>query len=683
MQEIIAPARAIEGIIALPGDKSISHRYAMLAAIAQGETTIANYSTGADCQSTLACMEALGAKVERRKVADDGGDDDGQIIIAIQGGALREPAAELDAGNSGSTIRMLSGILAAQPFTSRIGGDESLSRRPMQRIMTPLAQMGAQIEARDGKFPPLVIHGRGRGHGRPLHAIDYTLPVPSAQVKSCVLLAGLFAEGDTIVREPVRTRDHTEIALRAFGAEIETERRVITLRSGATLAGLELGVPGDLSSAAFFLVAALLMPEANLAIHSVGLNPTRSALLDFLVSMGASIKILDLRQVNGELIGDLRVRTSRTSGKMSGGVIEGAMTAALIDEIPALAVLGAASSGGLTVRDASELRVKETDRIAVLEENFRRMGVTMETTPDGFHVPGGQRFHAAELDSAGDHRIAMAFAVASLAADGPSIIQGAEAAGVSFPNFSLYYGRLAVNLMQNRPLDKDRAQDLRLPGLVHDLNNVFQTLVEAAELLPTDPETAFLSAAILRNVERGRNLTASIESAEGESAPFENILEGAISFVEDSLIARRGPKIRFTRSVERGIELRRNWAWERVLINLFSNAVLAMPEGGVIHVSAHRVPAPAPQGAAAIEIVVRDEGPGIAPEILAGIFKPHVSTRGSGLGLHIVETIVKRDGGEVRASNRAGGRGAEFTIIVPSHAGKRAEKAEPALTARA
>jgi 3-phosphoshikimate 1-carboxyvinyltransferase len=449
MQEIIAPARAIEGIIGLPGDKSISHRYAMLAAIAEGETTIANYSTGADCQSTLACVEALGAKVERRKVAkvaDDGGEsgangtkvgddanDDGQIIIAIRGGALNEPLGELDAGNSGSTIRMLSGILAAQPFTSRIGGDESLSRRPMQRIMTPLAQMGASIEARDGKFPPLVIHGRGhgRGHGRPLHGIDYTLPVPSAQVKSCVLLAGLNAEGDTIVREPVRTRDHTEIALREFGADIETERRVITLRGGAKLTGRELGVPGDLSSAAFFLVAALLMPEANLVIHGVGLNPTRAALLDFLMGMGASIKILDLRQVGGELIGDVRVRAS----KIAGGVIEGAMTAALIDEIPALAVLGAASSGGLTVRDASELRVKETDRIAVLEENFRRMGVAMEATPDGFHIAGGQRFRAAELDSAGDHRIAMAFAVAALAADGPSTIQGAEAAAVSFPEF--------------------------------------------------------------------------------------------------------------------------------------------------------------------------------------------------------------------------------------------------------
>jgi len=283
--------------------------------------------------------------------------------------------------------------------------------------------MGAWIEARDGKLPPLAIHGR------PLTAIDYTLPMPSAQVKSCVLLAGLFAQGDTIVREPVRTRDHTEIALREFGADVETERRVITLRGGAKLTGRELAVPGDLSSAAFFLVAALLMPEANLVIHGVGLNPTRSALLDFLVSIGASLKVLDLRQTGGELVGDLRVRES----KISGGVIEGAMTAALIDEIPALAVLGAASSGGLTVRDASELRVKETDRIAALAENFARMGVKMETAPDGFRIEGGQRFHAAELDSAGDHRIAMAFAVAALAADGLCTVADAGAAAVIVP----------------------------------------------------------------------------------------------------------------------------------------------------------------------------------------------------------------------------------------------------------
>ncbi|HTS77618.1 MAG TPA: 3-phosphoshikimate 1-carboxyvinyltransferase [Bryobacteraceae bacterium] len=414
MDKTISPARAIAGMITLPGDKSISHRYAMLGAIAGGTTAISNYSTGADCQSTLGAVAALGVPVERTNG-----------VVKIQGGALRAPAKDLDAGNSGSTIRMLSGILAGQPFDSRIGGDESLSRRPMQRIMTPLGQMGASIEARDGKFPPLQIHGRA------LHGIDYTLPVPSAQVKSCILLAGLFAKGDTIVREPVRTRDHTEIALKEFGAELEIDRRVIALREGALLEGRELFVPGDLSSATFFLVAALLVPEANLVIHGVGLNPTRSALLDFLVAMGAQIKVIDVQQTSGELVGDLRIRSS----KISGGVIEGAMAAALIDEIPALAVLGAASENGLTVRDAAELRVKETDRIATLEKNFRRMGVSIESAPDGFHLAGKQKFHAAEIDPEGDHRIAMAFSVAALAADGDCVIHGAEAADVSFPEF--------------------------------------------------------------------------------------------------------------------------------------------------------------------------------------------------------------------------------------------------------
>jgi 3-phosphoshikimate 1-carboxyvinyltransferase len=419
MRETVSPARAIEGIITLPGDKSISHRYGMLAAIASGRSTIANYSTGADCQSTLACMAALGAKIERQN---------GSVIV--EGGALREPAGLLDAGNSGSTIRMLSGILAAQAFTSRIGGDESLSHRPMARIIGPLTEMGARIEARDKTFPPLTIHGGT------LHGIDYQLPMASAQVKSCVLLAGLFAQGDTIVREPIRTRDHTEIALKEFGAEIEIEKRTIHLLAGAHLSGRELVAPGDLSSACFFLVAALLLKESNLVIHGVGLNPTRSGLLDFLVSIGAQIRVLEVHQVGGELIGDLRVQVSRaTGGVIEGGVIEGTMTAALIDEIPALAVLGAASRNGLTVRDAGELRVKETDRIATVEAGFRQMGVKIETNPEGFHVPGGQSFHAAEIDSAGDHRIAMAFAVAALAADGPCAIEGAESASVSFPEF--------------------------------------------------------------------------------------------------------------------------------------------------------------------------------------------------------------------------------------------------------
>jgi 3-phosphoshikimate 1-carboxyvinyltransferase len=417
MQELVSPAARLSGSIVLPGDKSISHRYAMLAGIAEGDSIVHNYSTGADCQSTLRAMEAMGVAVERGQ---------GQMTVHGVGlDGLRAPAGPLDAGNSGSTIRMLSGILAAQRFTTEIGGDESLSHRPMDRIMKPLGVMGASIQARQGRYPPLVIEGRT------LHSIDYELPVASAQVKSCVLLAGLFAEGATTVREPVRTRDHTEVALRELGAEIDVRQRVITLTGRPRLAGRALTVPGDLSSAAFFLVAALLVPGSDLLIGGVGLNPTRSALLDFLASMGAPVQVPNVQQVSGELIGDIRVRHA----PVRGGTLEKAMTAALIDELPVLAVLGAVSEEGLTVRDASELRVKETDRIATLADNFARMGVAIDVFPDGFHVPGKQRFRAATLDSFGDHRIAMAFAIASLAADGPCRIDNSEAANVSFPEF--------------------------------------------------------------------------------------------------------------------------------------------------------------------------------------------------------------------------------------------------------
>ena len=417
MDERISPAGRLEGALRLPGDKSISHRYAMLAAIAEGESRIHNYSTGADCASTLGCLRALGVGVERDGV---------EVTIDGQGPCgLKAPEATLDAGNSGSTIRMLSGILAGQAFASRIAGDESLSRRPMERIMRPLSQMGATITAREGRYPPLEIRSAG------LHAIDYTLPVASAQVKTCVLFAGLFAEGTTTVREPARTRDHTEVALREFGADIDVNGRAISVRGPAHLAGRELAVPGDLSSAAFFLVAALLIPESQLVVEQVGLNPTRSALLDFLISMGADLRVPGLGFQGGEAAGSIEVRHS----EVTGGVVEKDMTAALIDEIPVLAVLGAGSRDGLVVRDAAELRVKETDRIATVAENLRRMGVEVEVFPDGLRVPGRQRFHAAELDSFGDHRIAMAFAVAALAADGDSVIHGAEAAAVSFPEF--------------------------------------------------------------------------------------------------------------------------------------------------------------------------------------------------------------------------------------------------------
>jgi 3-phosphoshikimate 1-carboxyvinyltransferase len=338
---------------------------------------------------------------------------------------LKAPVGDLDAGNSGSTIRMLSGILAAQPFVSRIIGDESLSRRPMQRIMTPLGQMGARVEARDGKFPPIEIHGG------PLKPIEYTLPVPSAQVKTCVLFAGLYANGRTTVVEPVKSRDHSEIALREFGADVTVGGGRITIQGQPKLVGRELQVPSDISSAAFFIVAALTVPGSQLSIRGVGLNPTRSALLDVLGEMGARIRVPSLESVNGELIGEIVVEHS----ELKGGVIDGALTAALIDEIPVLAVLGASTSEGLEIKDAGELRVKETDRISTVVENLKRAGVKAFETANGMVIPGKQKIHAATFDSFGDHRIAMAFAVAALRADGECTIEGAEAASVSFPEF--------------------------------------------------------------------------------------------------------------------------------------------------------------------------------------------------------------------------------------------------------
>jgi len=425
MREQILPAKSVSGAITLPGDKSVSHRYGMICSIAEGTSRIHNYSTGADCQSTLACMKELGIANER---------DNGDVLIHGRGlDGLAATSGALDAGNSGSTMRMLSGILAAQPFTTTIGGDESLSRRPMDRIMRPLSEMGARFDARDGRFPPLAIHGAK------LHPIVYPLPMASAQVKSCVLLAGLYTDGETVVEEPIRTRDHTEVALKEFGADVTRDKNRIILRGRPHLTARELTVPGDLSSAAFFLVASQIVSESNLVIHGVGLNPTRTALLDFLAGNGMDLKILDIQQTGGELIGDLRARKSR----FRGGILEGAQTAALIDEIPVLAVLGAASEEGLIVRDGSELRVKETDRIATIAENFQRMGLSITVRPDGFELPGKQKFHAAELDSFGDHRIAMAFAVAALAADGPCSINGAEAASVSFPEFYSILRRVA------------------------------------------------------------------------------------------------------------------------------------------------------------------------------------------------------------------------------------------------
>ena len=421
MIEQVSPARVIHGAIGVPGDKSISHRYVLLTAIADGTSKIYNFSSGADCHSTLACIKALG-------IGHEFTTEDDRHVLTIHGKGmhgLTAPPNVLDAGNSGSTIRMLSGILAAQPFSATLAGDESLTRRPMRRIIAPLTEMGARVDATDGQYPPLTIHGGA------LHPIAYQSPVASAQVKSCILLAGLYAPGETSVREAVTTRDHTEIALGEMGADITLEPRFVRLRGPATLEAKTLVVPGDLSSAAFFLVAALLVPDSELIITAVGLNPTRTALLDVLRSMGAAIKLLHIEERNGEMIGTLQIRSST----MEGGVIEGATTAALIDEIPILAILGAVSRNGLKVRDAAELRVKETDRIETIAQNLRAMQIAVTTSPDGLEIPGRQQFRAANIYSCGDHRIAMAFSIAALLADEPSTIHQAEAASVSFPEF--------------------------------------------------------------------------------------------------------------------------------------------------------------------------------------------------------------------------------------------------------
>jgi len=420
IQVTVRPARGVRGSVRLPGDKSISHRYAMLAGIAEGPSRIENYSTGADCASTLGCMRSLGVKWERK-----GGDGAGNTIeIEGRGAVLAAPGTPLDCGNSGSTMRMLSGIVAGQKFTSEMIGDESLSRRPMGRVITPLTAMGAQIASQSG-LPPLQITGGS------LKAIDYKMPVASAQVKSCLLFAGLFAEGETRVEEPLRTRDHGEVALRAFGAHLERKGNEVKIRGGQRLKGVEARVPGDLSSAAFFLCAAALFPGSQLTIPDLLMNPTRARLLDILTLLGLKISVTQLEEIHGELVGTLQVEGARLKGIS----ISGADSAALIDEIPVLAAIAPCTEQGIEVRDAKELRVKESDRIAAVAANLRLMGARVEEREDGLRIPGGQKLHGAEIDSCSDHRIAMAFAVAALRAEGESVIRGAESAAISYPAF--------------------------------------------------------------------------------------------------------------------------------------------------------------------------------------------------------------------------------------------------------
>jgi 3-phosphoshikimate 1-carboxyvinyltransferase len=413
----IKPARRLTGSVRLPGDKSISHRYAMLAAIAEGPSEFHYFSTSADCRSTLSCLKNLGVQME--------GKDD---RVTIQGRGLenlRAPASSLDASNSGSTMRMLAGILAGQQFRSVITGDASLSRRPMQRIIDPLVRMGARIRSAPGGLPPLTIDGG------PLKPIHYELPIPSAQVKTAVLLAGVHAEGATEVVEPVTTRDHTEIALEQMGAEIARHGRTIRMEGRPRLKGQKVYIPGDFSSAAFFIIAGLLVPESNLVLQYVGLNPTRTALLDLLASMGGRAKVLNVEMINGELLGNLHVESSQ----LKGGEIPPADVPGLIDELPVLAVLGTQTEQGLTFQGAAELRVKESDRIARVAENLQRMGAEVEELPDGLRVAGRQALGGAEVDCYGDHRIAMAFAVAGLVAQGTTVIRQSDCVDVSFPGF--------------------------------------------------------------------------------------------------------------------------------------------------------------------------------------------------------------------------------------------------------
>ena len=367
----------------------------MLAGLAEGTTRLSNFSTGADPHSSLGCMAALGATVVHK--------EDRTIEVTGTAGVFRQPAAALDCGNSGSTMRMLSGLIAPHAGTFTLIGDASLTPRPMERIRKPLSQMGARLELVDGHAPITI-------HGGPLTAIDFTTPIPSAQVKTAVLFAGLQAEGTTSLSESIRTRDHSEHALKAFGATLTRTGDKLSIPGGQRLKAIDATVPGDLSSAAFFLCAALLFPDSNLVLDSIGMNPTRAALLDVIVALGGKINVLNVEEHHGELIGTIQVNYAPRMMSAKPFEISGALTAQVIDELPVLAAIAPYTAHGLIIRDAQELRVKESDRIALVAKNLKAMGAAFVENPDGLEIPGGQRLHGAAIDSGEDHRIAMAFA---------------------------------------------------------------------------------------------------------------------------------------------------------------------------------------------------------------------------------------------------------------------------------
>ncbi|MBK9164102.1 MAG: 3-phosphoshikimate 1-carboxyvinyltransferase [Acidobacteria bacterium] len=423
MEKTIGKAKRLGGNITVPGDKSISHRAGMLAAIALGTTRISNFSASEDCGSTLECLAGLGVDIAR---------SGGEVVITGRPEGFDAPAVDLDCGNSGTTMRLMAGLLTGLGVEATLTGDASLRSRPMGRIIAPLEKMGAAIESSGGKAPLGLVGGRN------LAGIEYELPVASAQVKSCVLLAGLNADGATKVIEPTSTRDHTERMLRGFGADLEITEldsvRRITVRGDSRLKATDLTIPGDVSSAAFFLVAAAILPGSDVTIRDVGQNPTRSAILDVLKAYCVDLQITNERISGGEPIGDIRVRSEGVPARPDVYTISGETVANLIDEVPILAVLGALSEGGLEIRDAGELRVKESDRIASIVKNLRAMGADIEEFEDGFRVEKSE-LKGGRVDSFGDHRIAMAFAVAALAAEGETAIENAECAAVSFPDF--------------------------------------------------------------------------------------------------------------------------------------------------------------------------------------------------------------------------------------------------------
>ena len=426
MEIKVRQSPAWRATIKVPGDKSMSHRAAMLSALSDGPCLIRNYLAGEDCLGTLRVLGQLGVPI------DDKGD--GDWLVHGVSGKFRQPATDLDCGNSGTTMRLMSGLLSAQTFRSRLVGDASLSKRPMRRIMEPLEQMGADLstEGADGR-PPLVIQGNPK-----LHAIEYLLPVPSAQVKSAVLLAGLLAEGVTTVIQPVQTRDHTERMLAHFGVPVERDGDRISVQGGTLPRAHDFDVPGDISSAAFWLVAAAAKPGCHLTIEGLGLNPTRTGIVKVLQRMGAQIGIRDQTSGPGEPSGTLEVQ----GGELHGTKIEGAEIPNVIDEIPVLAVAAALAKGTTFIKDAAELRVKESDRLAVVAHHLRAMGAEVDEIPDGLVINGGRPLRGACLESHGDHRIAMAFAIAGLFAEGETVITGTECVETSYPRFVEQLGEL-------------------------------------------------------------------------------------------------------------------------------------------------------------------------------------------------------------------------------------------------